>query len=217
MALAPLQLFVDTQARKLKASSTSMADFALPAFVQGEKMRVELTFLVPAVPATVASPYTKLDANGYSAAIQIIAGNPTGTAGGPAALALISGVDWTWDSTNRKFTGQLDLTATAIATAIATNASLACTIEVELLDSDGNRAKYIQQGLTLKASVKEITSTAPSPSETYLTANEIYAIFARYINPAGKTILFKSADGTGSREIGVDNDGIAIDNTGDSG
>ena len=99
----------------------------------------------------------------------------------------------------------------AIDSHIGTAASVTAYFEINITDS-GDRETILQITFNLRAVVDELASNAPSPTDQYLTKAEVLALFVKFINTAGDTVVFKSPDGVYGREIGVANDGTAVDN-----
>lgn len=149
------------------------------------------------------SPYTSVNLVGSTLRVGIWPA-PTGTAGGPAALALQT--TWTWDATNLWFTGSLDLGAAALESAIGTNTSGTFYFEVTLIQS-GNRITLFQSTITVKAVGDEGTTTSPTPVDTYPTRAEARSEFVPRIMENGGTIVIPDANGVYALELGCNTDG----------
>ena len=178
----------------------------LPDIFQGNVIDLKITIVDPTGSVTSAK-FTKVNLGSYGLRASIGV-TPTGTAGGPAPLALQN--VFVWDSADYSFSASLDCTTTAIDGAIAGAASVGAFFEVNLTLA-GNRITIFQEPITLKAIVDEATSTSPNPTETYLTKAESLATFAKFVNDNGRTLILKSPGGIYGREIGINDDGSLID------
>lgn len=150
-----------------------------------------------------SSPYDIIELNGKALRVAITP-DPTGSAGGPTALALET--TWTWNSTGKYFTGSLDLSTAAIGTYIGTAAFKTANFEVTLVDG-GNRTTLYQGTVTLRAAGDEGTATAPEPAELYLPKSDSDARYVKREGDAGEVIVVKSANGTYALEIVCNDDG----------
>lgn len=178
---------------------------ALPTLFQSNTQDFEITVVDP--PADFSSASSKVDL-GTSGLRVSIGETPTGTAGGPTPLALQT--TWTWDPTNKHFTGSLALNTAGIDSFLGTLASKPAYFEVNLT-TGGNRITLLQIGVTIKAVVDELSGTVPTPTDQYLTKAEMIAMFLKFINDAGHTVVFKSPNAVYGRELGVNDDGSAKD------
>lgn len=202
-----LSLYLDAQNKRLVQSSTNAGAFALPDFVQGDTIAV---YIYPLTPSGVStSPFTALDWTGYALTVSIQGGTglPTGTAGDESVIA--QQATWVWNGASSRMEGTLSTATTECATFLGASDAKGSVFEVEVVGTDGSR-QTTQAKCNIKAEVKE-SGTAPVPTIDYLTAAECYAIFLRYINEPGRTVMFKSPNGSWGRVLGVDNDGNAVD------
>jgi len=169
---------------------------------------------VPTLQISVVDPinglgsYSLVDLNGFSMRVSI-GDTPTGTAGGPAVLALQD--TFVWNAANKYFQADLALNTAAIDAFIGTAPSRGAFFEVNITGPSG-RDTILQVGCTLKAVVDELTSVAPNPVDQYFTKAEQLALFAKKVGAPGERQVFTSQDGTAQREIGVNNDKSGIDN-----
>lgn len=199
-----LRLSIDRQNKTLVNFNGSAS--SIPGLFQGNTQDFEITFVDP--PTSLQGSYTKADV-GTDGLRVAIGQTPTGTAGGPTPLAIQT--SWTWSSSNKNFSASIALNTTDIDSYIGTAASKSAYFEVNLT-TGGNRITILQTQFTLFAVVDEQTSTTPATGDRYLTAAESIAAFVKFINDNGATIVLKSPGGIYGREIGVADDGSAIDN-----
>jgi len=204
----PIKLAIDRQSRRLVSFNGAVTQ--VPDLFQSNVQDFQIQIVEPdsSGSAGTIGKYVAVDMAGFGLRLAIGAA-PTGTSGGPTPLALQD--TFTWDSTNKWFTGSVALNVVAIDSFIGSAAQASAYIEVNSTYS-GSRITMFQGGVTLRAVLDELTSTAPSPTDQYLTKAEMLALFAKLINDAGTVIVLKSPDGTRGRELGVANDGTAIDN-----
>jgi len=118
---------------------------------------------------------------------------------------------FSYDSSSHWFTGTLDLNTAGVNSHIGANSSATAYFEVNLTLA-GNRTTILQTTFLLKAVVDELTATVPTPTDQYLTKAEMLSTFARLVGANGQTIILKSPGGIYGRELGVNDDGTAIDN-----
>lgn len=204
--MAARKLYIDRQNQKLVIYPGEGGVTTLAPLYQGNNQQFEITVVEPT--GLQASPYSKV--NLASATLRVSIGStPTGTAGGPTPLALQT--SWTYDSTNNKFTGSIALNTAAIDSHIGTAASATAYFEINLVES-GERETIFQTAFTLKAVVDEATSTAPTPTDTYLTRNESLAMFVKKQGDAGDAIILRNAAGTFEVTLYCDvNGNLAVD------
>lgn len=114
-----------------------------------------------------SAPYFEApDLTGYSLRMAI------STTGASTAVKA-SETTWTWDATNKYFTGTIDLSQSDLVTALSGLASLAMKLEVKLVDPSGNRTTILHEDITV-VRVADIVATPSSPhSDTFFTADEI--------------------------------------------
>lgn len=201
--MSALNLVIDRQSRRLVEYSGSVSK--VPDVFQGNVLDLKITVVDP---SGSLGGFSKVDLGSYGLRVAIGA-TPTGTSGGPTPLALQN--TFTWDSADKSFSGSLECNTTAIDTFIGTAASATAYFEVNLTLA-GNRITILQETFTLKAVVDEATSTAPTPTDVYLTKAECLALFAKFVNDAGATIVLKSPGAIYGRELGIGDDGAPVDN-----
>ena len=199
-----IKLAIDRQSRKLVSYNGSAT--ALPDLFQSNNQNFQIQVVDP--DPTILGGYTAVDLGSSGLRVSVGA-TPTGTTGGPTPLAIQN--TWTWVTASKWFTGALAMNTAAIDSHIGTAASVTAYFEINITDS-GDRETILQITFNLRAVVDELASNAPSPTDQYLTKAEVLALFVKFINTAGDTVVFKSPDGVYGREIGVANDGTAVDN-----
>lgn len=201
--MSVIKLAIDRQSRALCGYGGAAG--RLPDLFQSNTQAWQITVVDP--PETSSGDYSKVDLAGQGLRMSI-GGQPTGTSGGPSPIALQD--TWTWDGTNKRFTGSIALNTTAVDDYLGTAAAKPAWFELNLTDS-GGRETILQISFTLRAVVDELATTVPTPTDQYYTKSEIIALFVKRLGSAGDTIVLTSPDGTQSRELGVNNDGSAQD------
>lgn len=202
--MSALKIVINRQSRAL--STYNGGAQSIPALYQSNSQDLIIQVIDPT--GAFSTPYSIVDLNGKGLRVAVGA-TPTGTSGGPTPLALQT--SFTWDSTNKWFTGSLALNTAAVDSFIGAAASAQAYFEINLTDS-GNRETLFQSTFQLSAVVDEATSTVPNPTDSYLTAAESFATFAKRVGGNGETIVLKSPGGIYAREIGIADDGSLIDN-----
>lgn len=199
MATNPIKLAIDRQTKTL----IQFPGFAIsiPDLFQSNTVDFEVqSYDTPGI--TAAPPPVDLAAYGLRMAI---GDTPTGTAGGPAPFTTQTA--WTWDSVNKKFVGSIALNVAAIDTFLGPAAQKTAYLEINLTIA-GTRITILQTTFLIKAVVDEGTSTVPTPTDSYMTKNEVLATFVKKVSDPGEVQVKQSPDGTSwGVEIGVNNDG----------
>ncbi len=203
----PIKLAINRQSRQLVYFNGSAT--AVPPLFQSNNQDFQIQIVDPD-PSGRIGGLVAVDMAGTGLRVAIGA-TPTGSSGGPSPLALQDSAGWTWDAVNKWFTGSLALNTTDVDTYIGSSAFRVAYLEVNSTLS-GSRITLLQASFNLTAVVDELTSTTPSSTEQYLTRAECLALFAKLVNDLGTRIVFKSANGLYGREIGVGEDGGAVDN-----
>ena len=207
---SPSDLFivVDMQGRRLVAFNGSPQ--TIPDQFQSDTVSLKIQCVNPSSTTLPlgSSPYVVQDMAGSGLRVAI-GQTPTGTPGGPAPLALQD--TFVWDTVNQWFTADLPLNNSSIDTYIGALAQIGAYFEITQTVA-GNRKKFLQTTFTLRAVVDEGTSTVPPGGDVFLTKAEQLAYFFPIVGTPGMTLTFVSPDGTKKRELGVNNDGSAMDN-----
>lgn len=203
--MSALNLVIDRQSRRLVDYSGSVT--RIPDIFQGNVIDFKVTIVDP-TGSVSGAVWSKADMGSYGLRMAIGA-TPTGTSGGPTPLALQN--SFTWDPVDKSFSGSLECNTSAIDSHIGSAASAPAYFEINLTLA-GNRITILQETFTLKAVVDEATSTAPTPTDVYLTKAECLALFAKFVNGAGDTIIVKSPGAIYGRELGIGDDGAPVDN-----
>ncbi len=200
---SPVKLVIDRQAKQLVSYLGSVT--SIPALFQSNVQDFIIQIVDPT--GNLSVPNTIVDMGGKGLRVSVGA-TPTGSSGGPTPLALIAG---TWDSTNKWFTAALALNTTDVDTYIGSLSEKSAYFELNITES-GNRNTILQSTFTIRAVVDELGSTVPSPTDQYLTRAESEAAFLKKKEGAGITWVAVSPNGIYGRELGVADDGTAIDN-----
>lgn len=203
--MSALNLVIDRQNRRLVNYNGSIT--TIPPVFQGNVIDLKITVVDPTGSLSGAA-YSKVALGSYGLRASIGA-TPTGTSGGPTPLALQN--TFTWDSLDNSFSGSLECNTAAIDSHIGSAASAAAYFEVNLTIS-GTRITILQEVFTLKAVVDEATSTAPTPTDTYLTGADSLALFVKKVGNNGEVIVLKSPGGIYGLELGVSDTGEMISN-----
>lgn len=199
---SPLKLSVDRQGKTLIGKLGFASN--LPDQFQSNEVDLEIEVCDPAGFTSAPNP---LDMAAFGMRVSV-GDTPTGAAGGPTPLAL--GI-LTWNAAGAsppsRFVGTLALNTGAIDTFIGSAPSKTAYFEINLTIL-GTRKTIFQSTFTIKAVVDEGTSTVPTPTDSYMTKNEILQTFVKKVMTAGETIQATSPDGTSyGIEFAVSDDG----------
>ncbi len=199
----PVKLAVNRQDGSLVSFNGSLT--RIPDLFQNNVRDLQIQFVDPT--GGINTQYVAVDVAAYGLRTAIGA-TPTGTAGGPAPLTFQD--TFVWDSVNKWFTGSLALNVAAINSFIGTAAAATAYFEITLTGTDWQT--ILQQTFTLRAVVDDTGATAPAPADSYFTKNEAEARYQKKIGDAGQRLVLVSANGLYGRELGVNDDGTALDN-----
>lgn len=198
-----LKLFLDITGKQLRAGPADRQVFQLPWIAQNDVIPIEL-FLIQATPeAGISSPFAYVTDSALSVKIGIVTPHPSAaTVHCSADLTLVGG------SNPAKWTGVLSVgTLGSLLTGAVTSAT--AKIEVQLYDaSTGQTTTALQIDVALRADgLKPATPPPVAPPDSYVTATQAGATFAKKIGDVGDTLTLTSADGTKRVILYVDNDG----------
>lgn len=203
MANQVLNLWVDTRARKLVKSFTDDGPAPALSFVQGDTVTLVITLLQPNASRTITAPYVKTDVSGLTCKVGI--GTPTATTG--SGTPGIFQNSFTLDETNNTLTGELYITPSTVQTLLGSATSGTSTLEIEIYE-DGNYTTAFSGPVTILAELIEAATDDPTPSDTYLTANEMAATYVKKVGAAGEMITLTSPSNTYQAILYVDDNGI---------
>jgi hypothetical protein len=201
-----LQVTIDRQNKKLVSLNGSVAN--IPALFQSATVTLRVSAVDPT--GNFTAPYSLVDLNGLGLRVAL-GDTPTGTAGGPAPLALQNEGGFVYNAAGKYFQGDLNLATAAIDAFIGSQSFKQAYFEVNLT-SAGGRDPILQETFILKAVVDEQAVNVPNPVDQFLTKAECLALFAKLVNDVGARLVLKSANGVYGRELGVADDGSGIDN-----
>ncbi len=201
-----LLVTIDRQNKKLVSLNGSVA--SIPALFQSAVVTLRISAVDPT--GNFTAPYSLVDLNGFGLRVAV-GDTPTGTAGGPAPLALQNEGGFVYNAAGKYFQGNINLATAAIDAYIGPQSFRQAYFEVNLTQG-GSRDPILQETFTLKAVVDEQAANVPNPVDQYLTKAESLALFAKLVNDLGARIVLKSENGVYGRELGVADDGTGIDN-----
>lgn len=206
MASTPLRLFIDLDGKTLVQSQTNATAFNLPALVQGDTVPLEIMLLKRSstYPSAFGSnaPFTVVAVSGLT--LKVAVGTPTAATGSTAPGIFQN--TFSADTVNNLLTGELYITPATVASLLGTATSGTATLEIEVSEG-GTYNTVFQSSVTIKAELIEGAATPPAPTDSYMTALESTATFAKKIGEPGDTILLKSPNGVYGVLIYVDDAG----------
>ncbi len=192
MAVANITLVFNITSQTVVASTGSSAPVSLPVVTVGDTYNLRIA-VVESSGSGVASVQSVLDPSGLSLKVGI------GILGGtPDVLTT------TFTPSGSFLIGTLDCTTAAFAAKVA--AATPLYFEAELGES-GLYSTIFQSLITCRNQVIPTTATSPTPGDEFLSRAECLALFAQFINTAGRTITLTSADGQRTVTLGCNTDG----------
>lgn len=155
------------------------------------------------------SPYAVV--NYPTSAIRVSIGSTPDTSDDNSILMRELGL--VWDPVFSRFTGTLSFNTDLLLAFIGHQPQTTVYLEVKLVIGGVTPATILQIQCTLKAPIDKLNGqTVPVQLDQQITMAQALAMFAKFANDAGKTIILKSPGGAHTRELGVNDDGSAKDN-----
>jgi hypothetical protein len=203
MATQLRRLFVNWFTKTLQISDTNGGIFVLPAFNKYETVPFAITIVEPALNSRGIDRFSRVDISPLSLSLAIHSGFDT-------ASPLAYQTAWTKDETENVFSGELALNTAGMNAAIGSSDTVVGYFEIEIQEATA-RSKIYRAQVDLKNAVTQVTSTAPTPADEYLTKNQTIAQFAAKVGRAGEQFTLTSPSGLYQRVIGVDDGGAPVD------
>jgi hypothetical protein len=199
-----LKLAIDRQNRRLVNYNGTPVDF--PPLFQFNVQQLQIYPLDP--PANISGAYQSVDASANGLRVAICS-QPTGSTGDDTRLTFQT--SFTWNATNHYFSGELDLSAAAIATYLGTAAERSAWFEVNLMDG-ADPTTILQQPFALKALGDNFSTVAPTPTDQYYTQVQSDDRFAKKTMSPGERLVIPSPGSIYALELGCADDGSVIMN-----
>lgn len=200
MAIIRLPLFNDITTKKLVTGSVLPAVFMLRPVGDQDVLAIELQLLELLPGGGPQAPLQNVSPVGVAPTVAI------GARDSSAIYALSSA----FSVVGTQLVGLLNLNTTEMGVALTGLTKLSCNFCIVLEDSSGPKLTYQDEIWIIKSLIR-IGSPTPIPGETYMTQNQMNAIFLKKINNAGDTVTFVDSTGTYGRILGVNTDGSAQD------
>ena len=195
------KLFIDWTTKTLIKGLRDQSIYILPTFHKYETVPLEVSIVEPGTSPTAA--WSKLDVDNIALTVSM---NDTLDDATPFAML----DTWTKDSEQNTLSGDLILNTVAANAFIGSTASVSAYFEVQMVESSA-RVKLYRATVTFAQGILQPTSTSPNPSDEYYTKGQTDSLFIKPIMTAGQTITLTSSDGAWQRIIGVNDDGVPID------
>ena len=181
------QIYIDTLARQVVQSPVNSAVAALPPFVQGDTLTLQIQALQP-TGQLVQPVYTIVSVAGLTMEVAI------GTRIGSGNTIYAAQYAWTPDI-NNFFSAALALNTAAINTLLGTNQSASAWIEVKLINGLGVPTTILDQQITIQAAVIQNGNLTPVPPGG--TAASLEYCNAQFLSRLIQgQIILESPDGT---------------------
>lgn len=200
--MALLKLFLVPSQNKLLAGRDTRQAGLLPAFVQGDKMTVELMLLSPVISGLPTEMWEVLSTASYAIQIGLY------TSGG-TQLAYQN--TFTADGIQNIYSGVLNLSTAAIDTALSAatvGVPITAYLEVKLTDGNGNTVTGLQATpvYLYKTLITGAALVIP-PADVGATQSWSLATFVRNDEPAGSVRIRRSASGAAFLDY-IDDNGV---------
>jgi len=204
-----LRIYVDIVKGTLLSEINPTVDFTLPSWIQYSARTLQI---VPVKPTNgVKAPFwSKVDIDNLTLKVGI---GPAAGAEAPIAAQYTWAKVYDSGSTGPGyFTAILDLNTTEVNAAIGSAAGVSSTFEIQFAES-GYIFGAVQLDTYIRGAVIPAGSggSAPTPSNSYLTRDDVLALFNQCVrfagNPLGASIKLDSIDGTQHGLLRVNNDG----------
>ncbi len=197
------KLFVNIAEKRLQVSDINGGEVTLGELYKYQSLPLQVV-LVEQDPDGELGQYERKSVSNLSLRISV---NDTLDDASPLAQQ----ASFTADSNENTLTGTLDLNTAGMTAYVGSASSVSAYLQIEFSESGGGWVVIYQQALTIKNSVTQPTTTSPSVSATYRTAEESDGIYLTPIARAGIQIGLRSPSNTKVRWLGVDDNGTAID------
>lgn len=123
---------------------------------------------------------------------------------------LVQQASWTKDLTEHSFTGELDLNTADFNSYMGSSAVMTPLLSF-LLTEGTARSEILQSIVTINGSLVPPTYTAPNPLQRFYTADEMDALFVKFINAPGRELTLTSPGNLKQRIFGIGDDESRID------
>jgi len=197
--MATADLYIDVANGRFVQSPDNQTVANLPPFVRGTTQNLRIMLLKP-TGAAAGTVYDKIPVAGQTIQLAI------GTLGGSSYLT--SQFTWTasTDLAEPFYSAALPLNTANITTAVGSNPSVACVLQIDRIES-GIPTNVILQSISIKNAIIVDGTEVSTPGRTLLYAETASAMFltrnivgrVRWINDSDSTIMnemFTDTDGT---------------------
>ena len=205
MATNPVKLTIDRQNKRIVVYNGSATAF--PPQAQRTIADFEITFVDPPQSTAQQGAFTKVDMSAFSLHM-LIGAAPKGDGSVASVTSLTA---WTWDAANLKFTGSVPFNVSGVDTLIGATGSIQAYFEINTSQA-GALIPVLSGTFALNALLDGVASSNPSPVASYLTTNDSKALFTLRVGEPGFRLRLTSPGSIYGRELGVADDGSAIDN-----
>lgn len=202
--LSLISLYLNVPTKTLVSVNGSPT--SIPAMFYGDKQTIQV-FPVQPFSSNASQGYIPYSLTGYVCNLTM-AGAPNAT-NPPTPFAAADGLTFTAIPAPgySYFQGTLDLTQAGVGTFIGNAASAQAYFNIDVFDAALLRTTLFQNTFALNASIDTLAVGPPAPVASYLTANQIAALYVAIGAVPGKFITFQSKDGTKTKTLFLDNDG----------
>lgn len=186
-----MNIYWDTQNRIFVSSLSNSAQISSLEFVLGDQVYIDL---YPIAPDATTGAYV------YAAAPEGFAPKCGIRKTRKSADLLVFASTWTWDETNKKYSGLLNLESTELAAALGEEEEDDFVLEMAYEDISTNKRYSTQLSLriwynVLRGDESELAATPPYPWIEEFTDPVSGELCMRFKNSQGKTMLILTPEG----------------------
>ena len=182
--MGEINLYIDRRGKNSVSAISNPAIYTVPSIALYDKQKWNIRVLDAT--GNAESPYFE-QPNLNGAALRMAV-----CSGGASTAVLASETNWTWDDSNLLFYGTIDLSQSALVTAMSGVASLACELELSLV-IDTVRTHIFTADITVIRVADIVATPSAVQTDSYYTAAESGQIFAKRRNTGAITLV--SIDG----------------------
>lgn len=202
-ASAARKLFVNIQTKALQVSELNGGVAVLPYFNKYETVPLEIVLVELDTTATGFTKYRKLDISPLSISVAI---NDTFDDASPLSYQ----PTFVKDEESNTFSAELALNTGALNSYLGAADSKPGKFEVEIQEGTA-RTKVLTLDVTLQNAVTQVGAVVPSPVDEYPTKAQVAAQFMPRVGGPSEQLTLTSPNGLYQRILGVNDDGVAID------
>ena len=200
---ANLNLYVNWYTQRFMKSPRNSALFVPPNFHENDIIPIVIQVLQPD-PDTY-NGFTTPDISSMSLSFTM-----EDTSDGEVVVAQYT---WSKDLTTGRFSAEVDFGTATLNTWIGESTTKSALLKIKKTEGTSTTT-LISQNATIEADGTDAELGDVLPTQTPLSKEEALQLFMSKFGNSGDTLTLVSPDGTRTRTLGIDDNGISIDSTG---